>query len=606
MNWKHTPIILPLFIASFVAIYVLVYTWRRRNMRGARPLLPLTFGILIWLVASTIEGMLIDEAARLLWINIQYIGIVIVPTAWLIFSLSFTGRRDLLSRRNIALLLLMPLLTLAMVWTNAWHHFFRISLELDTSGVYPIWIWNPGPGFWLHTLYSYILLFCGFVILVQAYRQSSRLFRRQIIVILLGAAVPWLANIVFIIFPATPVDYTPIAFLISGLAIAWGIFKVGLVEVQPIIHKQVIDEMQDGVLILDEKNRILEANTAVLNVLGVTDTIIGQPIAKALARWPELITELHGAAFTQAELSLPLDNQEIHHYQISITPLHDKKGLKTGQLIMAHEITHLKEIETSLMEAAEAAEAASRAKSTFLATMSHELRTPLTAIIGYSELIEEKSEMLGYEKIVPQLRQIGIAAHSLNYIIGNILDLSKIEAERMELSFGEFPVAELIAEVVNSVQPQIEQNSNVLSVNLPEKIGVLNSDKAKLRQILLNLLGNAAKFTRSGKIDLSVSRDNESGYFEFTVSDNGEGIPDKIKTTLFEPFVQADASFTRVHGGSGLGLAISQRFCHMLGGSIAVESALGQGATFVVKMPIQLPEDAIVKVDSAVLRRQQT
>ena len=341
-------------------------------------------------------------------------------------------------------------------------------------------------------------------------------------------------------------------------------------------------------------------------MLGVTDTIIGQPIAKALARWPELITELHGAAFTQAELSLPLDNQEIHHYQISITPLHDKKGLKTGQLIMAHEITHLKEIETSLMEAAEAAEAASRAKSTFLATMSHELRTPLTAIIGYSELIEEKSEMLGYEKIVPQLRQIGIAAHSLNYIIGNILDLSKIEAERMELAFGEFPVAELIAEVVNSVQPQIEQNSNVLSVNLPEKIGVLNSDKAKLRQILLNLLGNAAKFTRAGKIDLSVSRDNESGYFEFTVSDNGEGIPDKIKTTLFEPFVQADASFTRVHGGSGLGLAISQRFCHMLGGSIAVESALGQGATFVVKMPIQPPEDAIVKVDSAVLRRQQT
>ena len=588
MNWKFTPIAIPLLIASLIAIFVLLYTWQRRTMRGARPLLPLMIGLVIWLAGSTLEALSFDTDTRLFWSNFQFIGVVMVPTAWFMFSLMFTDRAAVLTRTNLTLLLIMPVLTLILLWTSPWQQFFQVSKVLNSSGPNPFWEWVPGPGFWVHTAYSYLLLIAGFIILAHAYRQSSRLHRRQISVMLLGAAVPWIANILFVVVRLGPFDYTPIAFLITGTAVAWGIFKVGLVEITPIIRKRVIDEMQNGMLVLDEKDRILEANPAILDMAQVTKDVIGQPVNQITDRWPELRTRFQHFTSGQEEIGLTFDDGETRHYQISVSPLLDQNDRLTGRLIMIHEITRLKQIEASLMKAKEAAEAASRAKSTFLATMSHELRTPLAAIIGYSELIQERSEALGYEKIVPHLKQIGTAAHGLNFLIGNILDLSKIEAERMDILPTEFSVPELIAEVVSNVQPQIVKNGNVLELDLAADLGLMHTDRIKLRQILLNLLGNAAKFTHEGTIWLAARQNCASGCIMFTVKDSGGGISDEMLGKIFQPFVQADSSFTRVHGGSGLGLAISSRFCQMLGGTIEVESRLGEGTTFSVKLPTHL------------------
>ena len=585
---RLTPMAVPTFIASLIAIFLLVYTWQRRSFRGALPLLPLQAGIVIWLVGSTVETFFFEFEPRLLLINIQYIGIVIVPTAWLIFSLYFTDRAASLSLRNIGLLCVVPVITIVLVWTDQWHHFMRASLALNTSETYPYWEWIPGTGFWLHTTYSYIILFIGTIILAQAYRQSARLHRQQIGVMLIGAAVPWLANIQFVVVGNSNIDFTPFAFLVSGSIVAWGIFKTGLVEMTPIIRKRVIDEMQDGMLVLDEQNRILEANPAVLRMMDVQSDVLGKPIAKAMARWPELLVQFQGQLYAEAEISLPLAGQETRYYQISLSPLHDKKGQQTGRLIMAHDITRQKQTEASLKEAKETAEAANRAKSTFLATMTHELRTPLAAIIGYSELIQEKSELLGYEKIIPQLGQIGTAAHGLNTLIGNILDLSKIEAERMDIVTSQFCITSLINEIIANIQPQVGKNGNTLKLTLADDLGEMCTDQTKVRQILLNLLGNAIKFTHNGTVALSADR-HKAGRILFTIQDSGEGISEEMLEKLFQPFVQADSSFTRAHGGSGLGLAISSRFCQMLGGTIEVESKLGEGTTFFVEIPAMLP-----------------
>lgn len=589
MNWKFTPIALPVLIALFIAIFVLVYTWQRRTMRGARPLLPLLFGLVIWLVGSTLEALAFDANTRLFWSNFQFIGVVMVPTAWFMFSLVFTDHAAVLTRTNLTLLLIMPLLTLILLWTSPWQQFFQVSKVLNTSGPNPYWDWVPGPGFWIHAAYSYSLTIAGVVILARAYRQSARLHRRQISVMLVGAVVPWIVNILFVVVRVSPFDYTAISFLITGTAVAWGIFKVGLVEITPVIRKRVIDEMQDGVLVLDEHDRILEANPAVLQMAQVSADVIGQHMSQISDRWPELRQRFQHLTSGQEEVTLAFPDGEKRHYQISISPLLDKNDHLSGRVVMVHEITQLKQTETSLMVAKEAAEAASRAKSTFLATMSHELRTPLAAIIGYSELIQERSEALGYEKIVPHLKQIGTAAQGLNFLIGNILDLSKIEAERMDINISDFSVSDLVAEVVNSVQPQMTKNGNVLELDLAPHLGLMQTDRTKLRQILLNLLGNATKFTYEGTVLLAARQDHATGCILFTVRDSGEGISDQMMDKIFQPFVQADSSFTRVHGGSGLGLTISSRFCQMLGGTIEVESRLGEGATFLVKLPVQFP-----------------
>ena len=245
-------------------------------------------------------------------------------------------------------------------------------------------------------------------------------------------------------------------------------------------------------------------------------------------------------------------------------------------------------------QARESAEAANRTKSTFLANMSHELRTPLNAIIGYSEMLTEEAQDSGQAQMVPDLEKINVAGKHLLDLINAILDLSKIEAGKMDLYLETFEVKKMVKDVVAVIQPLVAKNHNTLQVNLPDDIGAMRADLTKVRQSLFNLLSNAAKFTENGTITLNVT--TESGTDEptrssvlstlhFAVTDTGIGMTDEQRAKLFEEFTQADASTSRKYGGTGLGLALSRRFCRMMGGDITVESQVGKGSTFTITLP---------------------
>ena len=234
-----------------------------------------------------------------------------------------------------------------------------------------------------------------------------------------------------------------------------------------------------------------------------------------------------------------------------------------------------------LRNAVAMAEDASRAKSRFLANMSHELRTPLNAIIGYSEILIEDSD----GNNVSDLEKIRSAGKHLHVLINDILDLSKIEAGKIDLHVESFPVTELIATISDTAKPLALKNRNELVVNIaPDSFNLL-TDRTRLLQCLLNLVSNACKFTKDGRIELNAKLEHDSSV-TFEVKDTGIGMsPDQIMR-IFEPFTQADASTTREFGGTGLGLTITKRFCEMLGGSISVESKLGAGSCFKIKLPI--------------------
>jgi signal transduction histidine kinase/CheY-like chemotaxis protein len=230
---------------------------------------------------------------------------------------------------------------------------------------------------------------------------------------------------------------------------------------------------------------------------------------------------------------------------------------------------------------------ANRAKSTFLANMSHELRTPLNAIIGYSEMLEEEAEDFGTMEIIPDLKKINTAGRHLLSLINDILDFSKIEAGKMELHLETFNIADLVSDVAVTVSPTIERNGSVFERRGVENPGVMHADVTKVRQMLVNLLGNAAKFTQNGTVTLTFNREmmGEKEWVSFQVSDTGIGIaPEQLKR-LFTEFSQADTSTTRKYGGTGLGLVISRRFCQMMGGDITVQSEAGKGSTFTIRLP---------------------
>lgn len=229
------------------------------------------------------------------------------------------------------------------------------------------------------------------------------------------------------------------------------------------------------------------------------------------------------------------------------------------------------------------AEMANRAKTTFLAKMSHELRTPLNAILGYSDLIQDEASELGYEDIIPDLARIQTAANHLLHTISNVLDLAKIEAEKIDITLQPVDIAAMLREVEAVISPIFIKGDNQFSTFCPSGIGSVLADSAKLKQSLFNLLSNACKYTTHGTISLSVSRDGE--WVNFAVKDSGIGIPPNRHEHIFQPFQQADDANTREFDGTGLGLPIAKAYCTMMGGRIHLESAPGQGSTFTIQIP---------------------
>jgi signal transduction histidine kinase/DNA-binding response OmpR family regulator len=265
-------------------------------------------------------------------------------------------------------------------------------------------------------------------------------------------------------------------------------------------------------------------------------------------------------------------------------------GHKIARKVRADEEA-LEQYAVRLSKARDEAAAASKAKSAFLANMSHELRTPLNAINGYSEMLLEEVDDLGQTELRPDLEKIRSAGKHLLGLINDILDLSKIEAGKMDVFVETLDMAALLGEVRAVVRPLMEKNGNEFVVRHPPELGTMRSDQTKVRQILFNLLSNAAKFTTQGRITLEVKRlERDDGeWFEFEVSDTGIGMtPDQV-AKLFSAFSQADASTTRNYGGTGLGLAITKHFCLMLGGDVTVRSEHGKGSSFVVTLPAVCP-----------------
>jgi signal transduction histidine kinase len=246
------------------------------------------------------------------------------------------------------------------------------------------------------------------------------------------------------------------------------------------------------------------------------------------------------------------------------------------------------EIEAKGRELAEA----SQHKSQFLANMSHELRTPLNAIIGVSEMLREDAEALKQDP-EPLDRVLGAGRHLLA-LINDILDLSKIEAGRMELQLEHFALTPLIDNVVKTIEPLAAKNENRVAVNCDGAIGTLHGDQMRLRQAMLNLMSNANKFTERGTITVNARQGKENGrdWVTIAVADTGIGMTPEQVGKLFQEFSQADASTTRKYGGTGLGLAISRRFCQMMGGDITVESEPGKGSTFTIRLP-RIVEEAV-------------
>ena len=344
----------------------------------------------------------------------------------------------------------------------------------------------------------------------------------------------------------------------------------------------ILRSMEESLLVTDADLQIRRVNPSALRLLGYREEeLIGRPARQVILEReaPARRSAVERTYRTKGGRSIPV--------LFSSAEMRNGSGALEGYVWLAQDIAELKRVQGELVRAKNAAEEANRAKSTFLANMSHELRTPLNAVIGYSEMLGEVAEERGEEDLVPDLNRIRSAGKHLLGLINDVLDLSKIEAGKVELSIENLGVESVIHEVVSTIHPLVEKNGNRLEVNCHEPLGTVRADQTRVRQVLFNLLSNAAKFTSHGLIRLEAQRVTRNGgdWVEFRVTDTGIGMSAEQLDRLYKPFMQADVSTTRKFGGTGLGLTISREFCQMMNGSLSGQSELGKGSAFTVRLP---------------------
>ncbi|MFY0530674.1 ATP-binding protein [Nannocystis pusilla] len=358
----------------------------------------------------------------------------------------------------------------------------------------------------------------------------------------------------------------------------------------------ILASMAESLIVLDAGGTVQTVNRATLQLLGAPpELLLGKPFTAILPSFRAAKNggkgTREGPALVERTYHTP-DGRDIP-VLFARSDLFDDDGTPLGAVCVASDITHLKRAEASLREAKELAEEANLAKSRFLANMSHELRTPLNAVIGYAEMLMEEADERGLDDGIDELRKIQFAGKHLLGLISDILDLSKIEAGRMDIHLETFDVADMVEAVLDTVRPQLDKGRNKLEVVCPRDIGFVHADLTKTRQILINLLSNAAKFTDKGVVRLTVARIGLEAprMLQFIVADTGIGMTQKQLAQLFQAFTQGDSGTARRFGGTGLGLAISRAFCDMLGGTIEVTSQLGVGSAFTVRLPYMDPRE---------------
>ncbi len=599
MSGQVSPLLLPLLMGAVISITLTLYAWPQRAVIGSRTFAYLTATLAVGILAYIVQTHSHELAIKAAWHGLTVLSFTGVAILWFVFVLQFSGFDHHLPRWAYGPLAVPTLAMIFLLWTNSHHGLVARGYVLFSVGELTILDFQYGPALLAYMGYCYLLVAISSLILMDNIRRGGGFYcRRQSILFLVAMFIPWIGDILYLnqvgILARTG-DPGPYTFSASILLVAWGLFRYRILDITPVARETVFRSMTDGVIVLDARRRIVDMNPAAERLLQVSlHSLLGRPIDR--------VPFFEGYPIqdgTTGQLAVG-QGPGARWYDVRVTPL-QKDQTPTGSLLVLRDITESRAAQQLLQQAKEAAEESARAKTAFLANMSHEIRTPMNAVIGLTSLLLDTELSPEQRDFLEIIRSSG---ETLLAVINDILDFSKIEAGHLELERISFSLRGCIEDVLDLFAAQVARKGldlcYELEAGVPETVV---GDPNRLRQILLNLISNAFKFTDRGEIVVTVNAvDSDEGHIlHFTVRDTGIGIPrDRLKR-IFQSFSQVDVSTTRRYGGTGLGLAISRRLAELMGGRMWVESQEGVGTVFhfLIKSPRLAQDTAAPQEDEA-------
>lgn len=574
-----------LIVVGSIAGLISAYLFFKMG-RAIRSFSLLMLGITIWSLAYAFELSSSQLNHILFWIKIEYIGIALMPGFWLLFCIQFVGFDAQLNKKKIALIFLLPTITLLMVWTNGFHNLHYSETTVVESGNLNLLSIKTGIWYIFHTIIFYCYLLAGIALLLKKFFNTNHIIRKQISMIFIGISFPWIANVTYLLGyrPMDHIDATPYAFAVTGIFISIGLIWFKLFKVLPVAREKIIEQTKDGILILNNDFQILDANKSAFEILSTdTEKLIGESAFEVFSHQDEILGLFRDSNTATCEWAKITDDKE-YYFEVALNPFLNSQGVVSGYFIVFQDITEIKQHESELIIARKQAEAASQAKSDFLSHMSHEIRTPLTGIIGFVELMKT-SEL--NEELAEYVSIVETSANSLLHIVNEILDLSKIESGSLLLIPETTNINDLCKEALDLFAWQANSDSLKMNYKIaPDVPATIMIDKMKIRQIIINLLGNAVKFTDEGEIILKVELvegpPEPTKVLRFSVSDTGIGIAEEDQEMIFESFSQVKPKIksAKRFTGTGLGLTISNKFLKLMGSKLQLKSQPGEGSTF--------------------------
>jgi PAS domain S-box-containing protein len=602
-----------LVAGSVLVTAAIVFVWRRRSVATIASLLAVLAGAVWWSVCSALELSAGDLAGRETWGDLKYIGVVLLPPAYLAFVLQCAGQLRW-PRWPGPALTVEPLAVLLLLAVPATHDLVRYYPDGATLASNKAA--EAGPLFWPHLLYNNALIWAGTVLLVITLSRMSRLYRGQSLLLVGAILLPIMLNLLFNlrVEPFRQVDLTPFAFVLSTSVLVWGVYQLSLLDLRPVARSQIFRTISDPVLVLDPDGRVLDANPAAGQLAGRPLTeIVGQPVGELLPTWSRTVSVAMAAEAGQATPDraegsgeprggAPVDRevtQDGRIYDLAISALPERQRQPGGHLVVARDVTERRQVEEKLCAAlnaelvatdrlavaldreraaAEHLRTLDELKSGFLQAVSHDLRTPLASVLGISLTLQRGRGLLSPADTDDLLGRLAANARRLDRILTGLLDLDKLDRGIVELRREPVDLANLVAGVVSEASDELGAHPVELEL-LP--IQVL-ADAAKVERVVENLLANAARHTDPGTpIWVRVGPLEREALL--CVDDAGPGIPAEQRESIFRPF-QRGAGATHAPG-SGVGLALVAQIVSLHDGQAWVEDRAGGGASFRVLLP---------------------